>query len=51
MDNKDEIILIATKALDNLRLVAKESDNKIMSATYVKYTVELALAKIKELQR
>ena len=51
MDNKDEIILVATKALDNLRLVANESENKIISATYVKYTTELALAKIQELKQ
>ena len=53
MDTKDEMLMIAEKALRNVKFAAKDAkgSGKELSATYVIYTAELALAKIQQLKQ
>lgn len=53
MDKKDEMLIIAEKALRSVKFAAKDakSSGKELSATYVIYTTELALAKIQQLKQ
>ena len=52
MDKKDEMILEAEKTLRNLRVAAMDAidDHTELSATFVKYSAELALSKINRLK-
>ena len=53
MDKKDEMLIIAEKALRSVKFAAKDAkgSGKELSATYVIYTAELALAKIQQLKQ
>ena len=51
IEPQKEIVIVAEKALRDLRNAAQETKNKELSATYVSYTASLALNKILELKQ
>ena len=51
IEPEKEIVIIAEKALRDLRIAADDAGNGNLPATYVKYTTTLALNKILELKQ
>ena len=51
IEPQKEMIIVAEKALRDLRNTAQEAKNKELSATYVSYTATMALNKILELKQ
>lgn len=51
IEPQKEMIIVAEKALRDLRNAAQEAKNKELSATFVDFTASLALNKILELKQ